>query len=64
MSERSKSRKSTSPQAPAPRQKTIVFESRVTRGLTGAERMKAVKQLAHVLMLAAGITSQENGVER
>lgn len=62
MSEQRKSRKSTSPQAP--RQKTVVFESRATRGLSGAERMKAVKQLAHVLMLAAGITSQENDVER
>jgi hypothetical protein len=47
-----------------PRQKTIAFESGLTRGLTVPERMKAVKQLAQVLMLAAGLASKESDVER
>ena len=64
MSEPNKSRKRPSPSAPTPRQKAIVFESGLTRSLTGPQRMKVVKQLAHVLMLAAGIASQESDVER
>jgi len=64
MSQRTKSRKRTSPSVPAPRQKSIAFESVLTRGLTAPERTKAVKQLAHVLMLAAGVASQESDVER
>ena len=64
MSERSKSRKRPSILAPTPRQKTIAFESRLTRALTGAERVKVVKQLAQILMLAAGLASGESDVER
>jgi len=47
-----------------PRQKTIAFESGLTRGLTGLERMKVVKQLAHVLMRAAGLASKESDDDR
>ena len=64
MSEPTKFRKRPPLLAPAPRQKTIAFESGLTRGLTGPERMKVVKQLAHVLMLAAGLASAESDVER
>jgi hypothetical protein len=64
MSEPNNFRKRPSPSVPTPRQKSIAFESGLTRGLTGAERMKVVKQLAQVLMLAAGIASKESDVER
>jgi hypothetical protein len=64
MSEPTKFRKRPSPSAQMPRQKTIAFESGLTRGLTGPERIKAVKQLAQVLMLAAGLASKESDVER
>ena len=43
MSDRYKVRKRQSNAAPVPRQKTIAFESRLTRGLTGQERMKVVR---------------------
>lgn len=64
MSQRIQSRKRTSSSVPTPWQKTIPFESTLTRGLTDSERTKVVKQLAHVLLLAAGVTSQESAVER
>jgi hypothetical protein len=64
MSEATKFRKHLPPPAPTPRQKTIAFESGLTRELTDVERMKAVKQLAQLLMLAAGISSKESDVER
>jgi hypothetical protein len=64
MSEPIKVRKRPPSLAPTPRQKTIAFESGSTRGLTGPERMRVVKQLAQVLMLAAGIASKESDVER
>ena len=64
MSEPTKFRKRPPQQAQAPRQKAIAFESGLTRGLTGLERMKVVKQLAQVLMLAAGLASKENDDER
>jgi hypothetical protein len=64
MSEATKFRKSPPPPASTPRQKTIVFESGLTRELTAVERSKVVKQLAQLLMLAAGIASKENDVER
>lgn len=64
MSEPTKFRKRPPPLAPTPRQKSIAFESRQTRGLTGAEQKKVVKQLAQVLMLAAGLASEESDVER
>ena len=62
MSEATKFRKSPVPPAQMPRQKTIAFESRLTRELTDVERIKVVKQLAHLLMLAAGIASKESDV--
>ena len=64
MSERYKVRKNNSSLAPAPQQKTIAFESRLTRGLTGPERMKVIRQLAQLLMLAAGMRIEESGLER
>ena len=64
MSQRTQSRKRPSPSLPTPWQKAIPFESTLTRGLTDPERTKVVKQLAHVLMLAAGAASQESDVER
>jgi hypothetical protein len=64
MSEPTKFRKRPTPSAATPRQKSIAFESGLTRGLTAQERMKVVKQLARVLMLAAGIVSKESDVER
>jgi hypothetical protein len=64
MSEPTKFRKRPPPPAQTPRQKTIAFESGLTRGLTGLERMRVVKQLAQLLMLAAGIASKESDVER
>ena len=64
MSEPTKFRKRPPPSALMPRQKTIAFESGLTRSLTGPERMKAVKQLAQVLMLAAGLASKESDDER
>jgi hypothetical protein len=36
----------------------------MTRGLTAPERTKVVKQLAHMLMLAAGVARQESDGER
>jgi hypothetical protein len=64
MSEPTKFRKRPSPSTRTPRQKTIAFESGLTRGPTGLERMKVVKQLAQVLMLAAGLASKESDDER
>jgi hypothetical protein len=64
MSEPTKFRKRPPPSAPTPRQKTIAFESGQTRGLSAAERTKVVKQLAQLLMLAAGIASKESDGER
>jgi hypothetical protein len=64
MSQRPQSRKRPSPLVAAPRQKSIAFESVMTRGLTAPERTKVVKQLAHMLMLAAGVARQESDGER
>lgn len=47
-----------------PRQMSIVFESNVLRGLSTAERTKALMSLAHVLMLALGVVVEENDDER
>ena len=47
-----------------PHQMSIVFESNVLRGLSTAERTKAVMNLAHLLMLAAGVVVEENDDER
>jgi hypothetical protein len=54
-------------QAPTPaepRQMSIVFESNGLRGLSPAERTKALMNLAHLLMLAAGVVVEENNDER
>jgi hypothetical protein len=64
MAEPTKFRKRPPASAPTPRQKSIAFESGLTRGLTALERMKVVKQLAQILMLAAGFTSKESDDER
>jgi hypothetical protein len=64
MSDRYKVRKNSPTRAPVPRQKTIAFESRLTRGLTGQERIKIIRQLAHLLMLAAGMRIEESDRER
>ena len=47
-----------------PRQMSIVFESTGLRGLSTAERTKAVMNLAHLLMLAAGVLVEGNNDER
>jgi hypothetical protein len=65
MSEAYKFRKRRSPPpAILPGQRCMVFESRVLRGLSGPERMKVVRHLAQVLMLAAGVATEENALER
>lgn len=47
-----------------PRQMSIVFESNGLRGLSPAERTKVLMNLAHVLMLAAGVVVEEADDER
>jgi hypothetical protein len=47
-----------------PHQMSIVFESKGLRGLSLTERTKAIMNLAHILMLAAGIVVEENNDER
>jgi hypothetical protein len=64
MSHRYKVRKNCPDRAPAPQQRAMAFESRLTRSLTGQERVKVIRQLAHLLMLAAGMTIRENDRER
>jgi hypothetical protein len=63
MSHRFKVRKNSLARAQVPQQKSIAFETRLTGGLTGQERFKVIQQLAHLLMLAAGMT-EENDRER
>lgn len=46
-----------------PQQMNMAFESKQLLGLTVAERMKALMHLAQLLMLAAGITAEENNDE-
>ena len=64
MAEPHKIRKRNPPPPMLPRQIAIAFESSATRGLTGPERVKAVRCLAHLLMLTAGIAAEEPGDER
>ena len=45
-------------------QMSIGFESIGLLGLTSAERMKAISQLARLLMLAAGLAAKERDYER
>ncbi len=47
-----------------PRQMIIVFESNGLRGLSTAERTTVLMNLAHLLMLAAGVVVEENDDER
>jgi hypothetical protein len=62
----SKSHKIQREQTPPaePRQMSIAFESNGLRGLPTAERTKALMNLAHLLMLAAGVVVEENDDER
>lgn len=64
MSDLHKVRKYRPAQASMPRQRTMAFESRLTLGLTSQERIKVVRQLAHLLILAAGMTLEESARER
>lgn len=64
MSKPRKIQREQSPPPAKPRQMSIVFESNVLRGLSTAERTKALMNLAHVLMLAAGVVVEENDDER
>ena len=53
------------PPPPAePHQMSIAFESNRLRGLPAAERMKVLMDLAYLLMLAAGVASEEDDDER
>lgn len=63
----SKPREIQGEQAPPPaepRQMNIVFESNGLRGLSAAERTKALMTLAHLSILAAGVMVEENDDER
>ena len=53
-----------SPPPVEPRQMSIVFESEGLRGLSNAERTKALVNLAHLLMLAAEVVIEEDDDER
>jgi hypothetical protein len=64
MSDRYTVRKNRLSRAPVPQQKTIAFESQLTCSLTGPERIKVIRQLAHLLMLAVGMTIKESDRER
>jgi hypothetical protein len=64
MSEPRKIQREQSPPAAEPRQMSITFESNRLRGLSAAERMKALMDLAYLLMLAAGVAAEENDDER
>jgi hypothetical protein len=64
MSNPRKIQREQSPPPAEPRQMSIVFESNGLRGLSTAERTKALMDLAHVLMLAAGVVVEENDDER
>jgi hypothetical protein len=43
---------------------SMVFESTALRGLSTAERTKALTSLAHLLLLAAGVVVEETDDER
>jgi len=64
MSHRYKVRKNCPDRGPASQQRATAFESRLTRSLAGQKRIKVIRQLAHLLMLAAGMTIRENDRER
>lgn len=50
--------------APQSRQITMAFETIRLHGLRSAERKKVVIRLAQVLMLAAGVATEERDDER
>ena len=52
------------PPAAEPGQMRIVFESKGLRGLSTAERTKALVNLAHLLMLSAEVVVEEDDHER
>jgi hypothetical protein len=64
MSEPRKIQREQAPPPAEPRQMSILFESNSLRGLSTAERTKALMNLAHLLMLAAGVVVEENDDER
>ncbi len=64
MAEAYKIRKRPSASGQHPHQVAIAFESTQIRDLTSAERQKAIRRLARLLMQAAGIRCEENGDER
>jgi hypothetical protein len=64
MNEPQKRRKAVRLTPPRSGQMSIGFESIGLLGLTSAERMKAISQLARLLMLAAGIAAKERDHER
>ena len=63
MSKPCKIQREQAPPSAEPRQMSIVFESNGLRGLSTAERRKALMDLAHLLMLA-GVVIEENDDER
>jgi hypothetical protein len=64
MTEPPNSRKRRFPPPVRARQINIAFESTELRGLTSAQRMKVVMQMAQVLILAAGVALKESDDER
>ena len=64
MNERHKRRKTVRLMPPRSGQMSMGFESIGLLGLTSAERMKAISQLARLLMLAAGAADEERDHER
>jgi hypothetical protein len=64
MSKPRKIQREQSPPTAEPRQMSIAFESNRLRGLPTAERMKALMDLAHLLMLAVGVAVEEYDDER
>ena len=64
MSKPRKIQREQSPPPVRPRQMSIVFDSNGLHGLSTAERTKARMNLAHLLMLAAGVVVEENDDER
>jgi len=64
MNERHKTRKTVRLMPPRSGPMSMGFESIGLLGLTSAERMKAISQLARLLMLAAGVADEERDHER
>ena len=64
MSKPDKIQREQAPPPAGPRQMSIAFEANGLRGLSTAERTRALMNLAHLLMLAAGVVVEENDGER